>query len=192
MVRVLILAFPLLPFIATGVLAQTSQPGWQIGARGGVLRVDGALAKGVDAQWTPTAGGRIAYRFATQIALGVDGWAASLDRAAVDSSSAGALWGVGLHLLLTPLADRPWAADPVLDFGLEGLQLEDGEDRSAAFVFGAGMRRRWGGRWSMAAIVRNRFLTIEEEPVDDIATGRDAQLWEVALELDYAPGGHGR
>ncbi|MBA3585546.1 MAG: hypothetical protein H0W36_13685, partial [Gemmatimonadetes bacterium] len=67
-----------------------------------------------------------------------------------------------------------------------------GEDRTAAFVFGAGLRRRWGSRWSVEGLVRNRFLSVEEEPVEDVATGRDANLWEIALELDFAPGGHGR
>lgn len=155
-----------------------------------MLWVDEDLTRAADAQWLGLAGARLVYRIGSQVALGADLWGGRFpsDPAAPDAL----LWGAGPHLVLTPLADRAWAADPILDFGLEAIRLDDGEDRTAAFVFGAGLRRRWGSRWSVEGLVRNRFLSVEEEPVEDVATGRDANLWEIALELDFAPGGHGR
>lgn len=153
------------------------------------------------AQWTALAGATFAYRVASQVALGADVWRANLDPEAdpgpdpdpdPDRGPPDGVWGGGFHLVLTPLADRPWLADPVLDFGLETVRLDDAEDRSTSFVFGAGLRRRWRSRWSAQAVVRNRFLSIEEEPVEGVATGRDANLWEVALELTFAPAGHAR
>jgi len=150
----------------------------------------------VAAQWTALAGAHVAYRVRSQVALGAGVWRAGLDPEADPHPDQGrrpdAVWGGGVHLLLTPLADRPWPADPILDFALETVRLDDAEDRSTSFVFGAGLRRRWGSRWSIQAVVRNRFLSIEEEPVEGVATGRDADLWEVALELAFAPAGHGR
>ena len=125
----------------------------------------------------------------SQVAIGLDGWRAAVDRN--DPERSEDLWGAGPHLLLTPLADRPWAADPVLDFGVETVRLSNGEERSAAFVFGAGLRSRFGSRWSVEALARNRFLTVEEEPVDGVATGRDTDLGEIAVELTWTSGGHG-
>ncbi|HUP01775.1 MAG TPA: hypothetical protein VM737_09700 [Gemmatimonadota bacterium] len=161
--------------------------GWVVGFRAGGVWVDG-LAQGADAQWTAVAGARLAYRVTSQVAIGVDVWGAGLERV----GGSGTIRAGGPHLVLTPLAERASAVDPVLDFGVETVRLNDGEDRGAALVFGAGLRRRWGSRWSIEGLARNRLLTIEEEPFEGVATGRDADLWEVALELAWTSGGHGR
>lgn len=99
-----------------------------------------------------------------------------------------AIWGVGVHLLAIPLGGRP-AVEPTLQFGLETLRTDDAEERSVAFVAGAGLRAGIGAAWSARIDVRNHLLIVDEAPVDGVETGRDAHLWEVRAGLGWRIGG---
>lgn len=114
----------------------------------------------------------------------VDAAADTLDTGPLESRS---LLGAGIVLDLTPFADRGGATQPLVRFGLESIQVDDRLERGPAFVFGAGLERRLGSSWALALRVENRFLTIEREPVDGVATGRDVALWSGSVGLAWGP-----
>lgn len=95
-----------------------------------------------------------------------------------------AVTGGGLRMAVTPWAGRGWAVDPALVFGIERLDADDDEDRGVSFVSGAGVRKDVGA-WTLQAEVLHRQLTVEETPVDGIATGRDVTLWEARVALGW-------
>lgn len=125
------------------------------------------------------------------VALAAGAWIGRID-AAADTLDAGPLEsrsmvGAGLVLDLTPLADRAGATQPVLRFGIESIRVDDRLDRGPAFVFGAGVERRIASSWAIALRVENRFLTVERQPVDGVATSRDVALWSGSLALAWGP-----
>lgn len=125
------------------------------------------------------------------VALAAGAWLGRVD-AAVDTLDTGSLEGrsmvgAGIVLDLTPLGDRGGATQPVLRFGLESIHVDDRLERGPAFVFGAGLERRLGSTWAVAFRVENRFLTIERQPVDGVATSRDVALWSGGLALAWGP-----
>jgi hypothetical protein len=63
--------------------------------------------------------------------------------------------------------------------------VDDDLDRGPAIVFGVGVEKRFG-RWTVQPSVRNRFLTVDEESIDGVSTGRDASLWEITIALGHA------
>jgi hypothetical protein len=76
----------------------------------------------------------------------------------------------------------------VFDFGLETVDGEDDEDRGPGFVFGLGVERALARRVALQAAVRQHFLTVDEEEVDGVATGRSSELWEVRAGARFVVG----
>ena len=155
------------------------------------LRTDSDLAARHEKTWVPVLEGRIGWRLTPMVALGAGAWLGRID-AAADTLDTGppesrSLFGAGLVLDLAPFADRGGATQPVLRFGLESIQVDDRLERGPAFVFGAGVERRLGSSWALALRVENRFLTIEREPVEGVATSRDVTLWSGGLALAWGP-----
>ncbi|HUP19465.1 MAG TPA: hypothetical protein VM778_05880 [Gemmatimonadota bacterium] len=109
------------------------------------------------------------------VTVGIEGWRAV-------PGEGPDFGGVGARMAVTPGAGRGWAADPVLVFGVEAVEVDDGEDRGPAFVAGAGVRKD-ARRWTLQAEVLHRLLTVEEEPVNGVETGRDAALWEIRVAI---------
>lgn len=171
--------------------AQAGARGPEAGASIGVLRTDSDLAARHEAAWIPVLEGRVGWRVTSSVALAAGAWLGRIDAAAdtLDTGPLGgrSLVGVGLVLDLTPFADRGGATQPVLRFGLESIQVDDRLDRGPAFVFGAGIERRLGSLWALAFRVENRFLTIERQAVDGVATSRDVALWSGSLGLAWGP-----
>ncbi|MDX1661234.1 MAG: hypothetical protein R3326_05540, partial [Gemmatimonadota bacterium] len=98
------------------------------------------------------------------------------------------LWGASVSLGVSPLGGvRP--VDPHLLFGVESVGANDREDRGVAFVAGGGARAPVTDRWVARVDLRNHFLTIEEDEVDGVATGRDASLWEIRAGVAFRLGG---
>lgn len=156
------------------------------------LRTDADLAARHEATWIPVVEGRIGWRVTRMVALTAGAWLGRVD-AAADTLDTGSLEsrsmvGGGIVLDLTPLADRGGATQPVLRFGLESIHIDDRLDRGPALVFGAGLERRLGSLWAVALRIENRFLTIERQPVDGVATSRDVALWSGSLALAWGPG----
>lgn len=156
-----------------------------------VLRTDRDLAARHDPGWAPIVEGRLAWRVTPMVAIGIGAWggavdaaADSLDEAPLESRS---LRGIGLALDLAPLADRAGSMQPVLRFGVESVSVDDRLDRGPAFLVGAGLEQRVGRSWAIAGRVENRFLTIEREPVNGVATSRDVALWSVGVALVWGP-----
>lgn len=171
--------------------AQAGARGPEAGASIAALRTDADLAARHEAAWIPVVEGRVGWRVTSQVALSAEAWLGRID-AAADTLDTGpldgrSLVGVGLVLDLTPFADRGNATQPVLRFGLESIQVDDRLDRGPAFVFGAGVERRLSSMWALALRVENRFLTIERQPVDGVATSRDVALWSGSLGLAWGP-----
>jgi hypothetical protein len=156
------------------------------------FRTDSDLAARHEEAWVPVVEGRIGWRMTPMVALGAGAWLGRIN-AAADTLDTGplesrSLVGAGLVLDLAPFADRGGATQPTLRFGLESIQVDDRLDRGPAFVFGAGLERRLGSSWAVAVRVENRFLTIEREPVEGVATSRDVTLWSGSLGLTWGPG----
>jgi hypothetical protein len=159
-------------------------------ALAGVLRVDDDLAVGARAQWTALAGGRAGWRPTPAVTIGAEAWVAALDRAGDPSESVDAtLRGLGAFATFRPWLGRGWGVDPAFDFGLEFLDAEDEEDRGAAFVFGLGIERMVAGRGAVEVAARHHFLTVDEDEVDGVATGRDAEMWELRASASLLLGG---
>ena len=142
------------------------------------LHVDDALADEVDQGWVPAAGLRVDYGTDPKVALGAALWWADAKPS---------LWAAGVGLSLAPLGGHPLRLQPKIYFGIDFLFVDDDLDRGPALVFGAGVEKRFG-RWTIEPTVRNRFLTVDEESIDDVSTGRDASLWEIGLALGYTFG----
>ncbi|MGH7566612.1 MAG: hypothetical protein ACREK2_07260 [Gemmatimonadota bacterium] len=144
--------------------------------------MDDDFALDAEAQWTAVAGARAGWRPTPQVTLSGEAWFGSLDRTPEDSSTGsegGSLRTVGVFATLRPWTGRDWPADVAFDFGLESVDADDDEDRGPAFVFGLGVERRLGRRGMIQAGTRHHFLTVQEEEVDGVATGRDTEMWEV-------------
>ncbi|HUF88681.1 MAG TPA: hypothetical protein VMR66_01730 [Gemmatimonadota bacterium] len=163
-------------------------PALQLAAFAGALRVGNDLATSADAQWTPVVGGRVGWRPTPQFTLSGEAWRGSLERAGEDGGSAD-LTGLGAFATFRPWIDRGWPADLVFDFGLESVDADDEEDRGPGFVFGLGVERRVAGRALIEAGARHHFLTVDEAEVDGIATGRDAEMWEIRAGVSLVLGG---
>lgn len=157
------------------------------------LRTDRDLAAGHVPGWAPIVEGRLAWRVSPMAALGIGLWAGTVDATAdtLDERppESRSLLGVGVALELAPLAERGRATQPVLRFGIESVSVDDRLDRGPAFLVGAGLERRLGRSWALAGRVENRFLTVEREPVDGVATNRDVALWSVGLAVAWGRGG---
>jgi hypothetical protein len=130
-----------------------------------------------DARWTAVAGARAGWRPFPAVTLAAEAWLG-------DES----LRGFGAVALFRPWAERAWPADPAFEFGIEHVDGGDDEDRGPGFVFGAGLERR-SAHWAIEAGARHHFLTVEEDEVDGVATGRDAELWEVRAAVSLLLGG---
>ena len=149
----------------------------EIAAFAGALRIDDDFALDADGRWIAVAGARVGLRPTPQVTLSGEAWRGSSQR------------GVGAFASLRPWIGRGWPADPALDFGLESVDADDDEDRGPAFVFGLGIERAIGRRGRVHAGVRQHFLTVDEEEVDGVATGRDTELWEVRAGVSLLVGG---
>jgi hypothetical protein len=166
--------------LLTGVAPATAQEerGWTLAATTSALHVDDALADELDDGWAPAAGVRLDYQADPKVALGTALWWADAERS---------LWAAGVGLSLAPWGGRPLPLQPKIFFGVDFLSVDDDLDRGPALVFGVGVEKRLG-RWTVEPSVRNRFLTVDEESIDGVSTGRDASLWEIGFALGYAFG----
>ncbi len=180
-------AAALLIAVASPAPAQPGEPGerpgadagpaLEVAAFAGALRIDDDFALDAEGRWVTVAGGRVGLRPTPQVTLSGEGWYGSSQR------------GIGAFATLRPWIGRGWVADPAFDFGLESIDAEDDEDRGPAFVFGLGVERALGRRGRVHAGVRQHFLTVDEEEVDGVATGRDTELWEVRAGVSLLVGG---
>jgi hypothetical protein len=129
------------------------------------------------------------------VTLAGEAWFGSLERSGEESgegSTSGTLRGLGAFATFRPWTGGGWPADPAFDFGLESVDASDDEDRGPAFVFGIGIERAIAGRGVIEAGARHHFLTVDEEEVDGIATGRDAEMWEIRAAASLLLGGGAR
>lgn len=149
----------------------------EIAAFAGALRIDEDFALDAGERWISVAGARLGVRPTPQVTLSGEAWYGSSQR------------GIGAFATLRPWIGRGWPADPAFDFGLESVDGDDDEDRGPAFVFGLGVERPLGRRARAHAAVRQHFLTVDEEEVEGVATGRDSELWEVRAGLSLLLGG---
>lgn len=159
---------------------------WEIGASASGLWSDDDFALGADAQGFPAFGARVAWRPVALAALGIEAWRGRLETAAGDVT----VEALGAHFRATPWAARGWPLDPALHFGVERIAVDDDEDRSLAFVAGAGLAHL-GPRWVVDLAARNRVLSVGAEAADaiDDPVPRDATLWEVRVTLAVVLGG---
>ncbi|HET6361207.1 MAG TPA: hypothetical protein VFH11_04040 [Gemmatimonadota bacterium] len=144
---------------------------FEIAAFAGALRIDDDFSLDADGRWISVAGARAGIRPAPQVTLSAEAWFGSSHR------------GFGGFASVRPWIGRGWPADPAFDFGLESIDGDDEEERGPGFVFGLGIERALGRRGALHAAVRQHFLTIDEEEVDGVATGRNSELWEVRAGL---------
>ena len=150
----------------------------QLTAFAGALRVGDDFASGGGSQWTAVAGARAGWRPAPQVTIAGEAWRASHP-----------LLGLGAVATFRPWIGRGWPADLGFDFGIESIDADDGEERGPAFVFGIGAERPLVGRGTIEVAARHHFLTVDEEEVDGVATGRDAELWELRAGASLLLGG---
>lgn len=160
----------------------------QLTAFAGALRVGDDFASGGASQWTVLAGGRAGWRPTPQVTIAGEAWAGSLDRTGADGGSTD-LVGLGVYATFRPWTDRGWPADIAFDFGLESVDAHDEEDRGPGFVFGLGLERRVAHRAVIEAGARHHFLTVDEAEVEGVATGRDAEMWEIRGAVSLLLGG---
>jgi hypothetical protein len=160
----------------------------QLTAFAGALRVGDDFAVDGGSQWTAVAGARAGWRPAPQVTLAGEAWRASLERLDADAAD-GSLLGVGAFATFRPWIGRGWPADLAFDFGLEAIDADDDEERGPAFVFGIGVERALASRGSIEVSARHHFVTVDEEEVDGVATGRDAELWELRAGASLLLGG---
>lgn len=149
----------------------------ELAAFAGALRIDDDFALDADERWVSVAGARAGFRPTPQVTLSGEAWFGSSHR------------GFGAFATLRPWIGRGWPADPTLDFGLESVDGDDDEDRGPGFVFGLGVERALGRRGTLHAALRQHFLTIDEEEVDGVATGRSSELWEMRAGASVLVGG---
>jgi hypothetical protein len=149
----------------------------EISAFAAALRIDDDFALDSGGRWISVAGARVGIRPTPQVTVSGEVWRGSSQR------------GLGAFATLRPWIGRGWPADPAFDFGLESVDGGDDEDRGPAFVFGLGIERAIGRRGRFSAGVRQHFLTVDEEEVDGVATGRDSELWDVRAGLSLLVGG---
>ncbi|HEU4463886.1 MAG TPA: hypothetical protein VFS53_02465 [Gemmatimonadota bacterium] len=168
---------PLLVLVPPALAQAESGPELQLSAMAGALRVGDDFALDREARWTAVAGARVGWRPFPAVTLAAEAWLG-------DES----LRGFGAVALFRPWAERAWPVDPAFEFGIERVDGGDEEDRGPGFVFGAGLERR-SARWGLEAAARHHFLTVDEDEVDGVATGRDAELWEVRAAVSLLLGG---
>lgn len=168
---------------------------WEIGVHAGALRVDDDFAAAFASGTGLVVGATAAWRPDPRVSLEIDAWRYAgqgrrdpLFDPAEPSLEGLDLWGAGFALGVAPLAGSR-AVDPHLLFGIETIRAGDDEERSPAFVSGAGLRARLGGGWVARVDLRNHFLAIEEDEVDGVETGRDATLWELRVGVGLRLGG---
>jgi hypothetical protein len=180
-------AGPLLALILFQTAAAQPEAGQAVQLTGlaGALRLDADFALDAEAQWAAMAGIRAGWRPTPQVTLSGEALFGSFDRITED----GSLRALGVFATLRPWIGREWPADLAFDFGLESVDGGDDEDRGPALVFGLGVERTVGRRGMVEAGARHHFLTVHEEEVDGIATGRDAELWEVRAGVSLLLGG---
>lgn len=166
----------LLLLAGVGPAAAQEERGWTLAATVSALHIDDALADHLDDGWVSAAGARFDYQVDPKVALGTALWWADTERS---------LWAAGVGLSLAPWGGRPLPVQPKIFFGIDFLLVDDDLDRGPALVFGAGVEKRFG-RWTIEPSVRNRFLTVDEESIEGVSTGRDASLWEIGFALGYA------
>ena len=165
------------PDEAEGSAPREAGAALEVAAFAGALRIDDDFALDAGGRWISVAGARVGLRPTPQVTLSGEAWRGSSQRA------------LGAFATLRPWIGRGWPADPVFDFGLESVDADDEEDRGPAFVFGLGVERALGRRGRIHAGVRQHFLTVDEEEVDGVATGRDSELWEVRAGAALLVGG---
>ncbi len=172
--------------------AEADRSGFEAEAAIAALHTDRDLAARHDVAWIPVVEGRLAWRVTPLVAIGAGAWWGAVDAAAdtldAEPPERRSLVGIGLALDLAPLADRGSATQPVLRFGIESVAVDDRLDRGPAFLFGAGLERGLGRSWAIAGRVENRFLTIEGESVEGVATSRDVALWSIGVSLAWGAG----
>lgn len=168
----------LLLLAGAGPAIAQEERGWTLAATTSVLHVDDTLADELDDGWGPAVGVRLDYQADPKVALGTALWWADAERS---------VWAAGVGLLLAPWGGRPLPLQPKIFFGVDFLSVDDDLDRGPALVFGVGVEKRLG-RWTIEPSVRNRFLTVDEESIDGVSTGRDASLWEIGFALGYVFG----
>lgn len=169
-------AVMLLLLAGVGPATAQEERGWTLAATVSALHIDHALADELDDRWDPAVGARLDYQADPKVALGAALWWADAERA---------LWAAGVGLSLAPWGGRPLPLQPKIFFGVDFLSVDDDLDRGPALVFGVGVEKRFG-RWTVEPSVRNRFLTVDEESIDGVSTGRDASLWEIGVALGHA------
>jgi hypothetical protein len=168
--------------VAAALLAAPSaplraQPALEVAAFAGGLSIDEDFARDTEGAWTAVAGGRVGLRVTPQVTLSAEAWSGSPER------------GLGAFATLRPWVGRGWPADPAFEFGIESVDGDDDEDRGPGFVFGLGLERALGNRVAVQAGLRQHFLTVDEEAVDGVDTGRDSELWELRAGLALLLGG---
>ena len=172
---------------ASVVRAQTAL---QLTAFAGALRIDDDLAIGAVAQWGFLTGARVGWRPTPAVTLAGEAWFTPLERdTETDGPGDTTLRGLGAVAAFRPWLGRGWPADPLFDVGVEFLDADDEEDRGPAFVFGLGIERPVTGRGRLEVGARHHFLTVDEEEVDGVATGRDAEMWEIRAAASLLLGG---
>ncbi len=167
---------------------QTRSAEWEVGVHGGALRIDDDVAIGFSSATGPVVAATAAWRPSERAFFEIEAWRWVGDAPAdppFDPSAGDAvardgldLWGAGVSLGVSPLVESR-RIDPHLLFGIETVRANDDEERGAAFVAGGGFRAGLVDRWIARVDLRNHFMTIDEDEVDGVATGRDASMWEL-------------
>lgn len=186
------LAFPM------SVRGQAGPAEWEVGVHAGALRIDDDVATGFSSATGPVVAATAAWRPSERAFFEIEAWRWVGDPPAdplFDPSAGDAvagdgldLWGAGVSLGVSPLATRR-RIDPHLLFGVETVRGNDDEERGAVFVAGGGFRTGLASRWIARVDLRNHFMTIDEDEVDGVVTGRDASLWELRAGLGVRLGG---
>lgn len=186
------LAFP----VSVGGQPRTAE--WEVGVLAGALRIDDDVAIGFSSATGPVVAATAAWRASERAFFEIEAWRWAGDPPAdplFDPPAGDAvagdgldLWGAGVSFGVSPLAARR-RVDPHLLFGLETVRGNDDEERGAVFVAGGGFRAGLAGRWIARVDLRNHFMTIDEDEVDGVATGRDASLWELRAGVAVRLGG---
>ncbi len=164
--------------LAAAPVGAQEERGLRLAATAAALRVDDALGDELEDEWVAAVGFRVGYQADPKVVLGTALWWHSADPA---------ILAAGVGLSLAPWGGRPLTVQPKILFGVDFISVDDDFDRGPALVFGVGVEKRFG-RWTIEPAVRNRFLSVDEESIDGVSTGRDASLWEIGIAIGYAFG----
>lgn len=177
---------------------QSRSAEWEVGVHAGALRIDDDVARRFSSAMGPVVAATAAWRPSERAFFEIEAWRWAGDAPAdplFDPPEGGEgdgdgldLWGAGLSLGVSPLAGSR-RVDPHLLFGVETVRGNDDEERGAVFVAGGGFRAGLARRWIARVDLRNHFMTIDEDEVDGVVTGRDASLWELRAGLGVRLGG---